>query len=87
MAKRENRIAPLEHEMRQITNLKTLQPIATPPEVQPFSDCLLDIAVAALEEAVNLESGQPIQLKRLTHLMELVDQMTTTARGDAGETG
>ena len=86
MAKRENRIGPLEHEIRQLTNLKTLQPIATPPENQPFSDCLLDIAIAALEEAAQLESGQPIQFKRLAHLMELVDQLSATASSDREET-
>ena len=82
MAKRENRIAPIQHEMRQIANLKTLLPNTTLPEAQPFSDCLLDIAAAALQEVSELESGEPIQMKRIAHLMELVNQMVETARGD-----
>ena len=81
MAKRENRIAPIQHEIRQIVNLKTLQPNATLPEAQPFSDCLIDIAAAALEEVATLESGQPVQLKRIAHLMKLIDQMVDIARG------
>ena len=85
MAKRENRIAPIQHEMRQITNLKSLQPNTTPPEAQRFSDCLIDIAVAALEEVAALETGQPVQLKRITPLMELIDQMVDIARGGTGK--
>jgi hypothetical protein len=82
MAKRENRIAPIQHEIRQITNLKTLQPNTTAPEAQRFSDCLIDIAAAALEEVAALESGQPLRLKRIARLMELFDQMVEVARGD-----
>ena len=82
MAKRENRIAPIQHEIRQITNLKTLLPNATLPEAQPFSDCLIDIAVAALEEVAVLESSQPVKMMRIAHLMELVNQMVEIAGGD-----
>ncbi len=81
MAKRENRLAPIQHEIRQISNLKTLLPNTTLPGIQPFSDCLIDIAVAALEEVAMLETGEQVQLKRLDHLMELINQMVATAGG------
>ncbi len=87
MAKRENRIAPIQHEIRQLTNLKTLLPNTTLLEAQPYSDCLVDIAIAALEEAVVLESGQPVGLKRIGRLMELVDQIATLARTESGSAG
>lgn len=79
MAKRENRIAPMQHEVRQITNLKTLEPIATLPEAREYSEHLLDISIAALEEAIVLESGQPIRLARLEHLMDLINQIAAIA--------
>jgi hypothetical protein len=85
MAKRQNRIVPIEHEIRQITNLKTLLPNATAPEAQIFSDYLIDIAVAALEEVALLESGQPVQLKRVARLIELVNRMTAIAQSDYSE--
>lgn len=82
MAKRENRIGPIQHEIRQITNLKTLEPNTTLPEARPFSDCLIDIVLAALEEVATLESGQPVELKRVARLVELFDQMAATAQSD-----
>jgi hypothetical protein len=79
MPKRENRLAPIQHEARQIANLKTLQPNNTLPEAQPYSDTLLDLAVAALEEVAALESGEPVEFKRLSRLMSLVNQLTQVA--------
>lgn len=34
MAKRQNRLAPIQHEIRQLIALKTLEPNATPPEAR-----------------------------------------------------
>jgi hypothetical protein len=79
MSKRENRLKPIEHEMRQITNLKALTPNATPMEALLLSDALVDIAIAALEEVHALESGQRPELKRLRRLVELVDSLPTLA--------
>jgi len=75
MPKRESRLRPIEHELRQLENLKTLTPNATSEDALPLSNTLVDIARAALEEVHALESGQRPELKRLGRLVELVDSL------------
>lgn len=75
MAKRENRLRPIDHERRQIEALKTLTPNATPPTVQALSDTLIDIACAALDEVYRLEASHAPQLMRLQQLVALVDSL------------
>ena len=75
MAKRKNRVAPIEHECRQLENLKVLEPNSTTPEARELSNALVDIALAALEEVRNLELGEEPQLKRLETLVELMDTL------------
>lgn len=77
MPKRKDRIKPIQHEMRQIENLKELEPNATPPDNQALSDALIDIAVAALHEVEQLESGENVNLVRLGHLADLVAKLPT----------
>lgn len=80
MAKRENRVRVIEHERRQIETLKTLDPIATRPSAMPLSNHLLDIAIEALLEARRLEENEPIDVKRLQRLVELVDKLPDKAQ-------
>jgi hypothetical protein len=68
MAKRPDRIKPIRHHMSQLEILKTLEPIATPAEVKPLSDSLLDLAIAVLEEVAWLEEGNPRSDDRLKEL-------------------
>jgi len=82
MAKRKNRIAPLEHEMRQLGNLKTLEPIATQPAYKPLSDQLVEIAIAALQEAAYLEAGNDADILRLARLSELVSALPDLAQAE-----
>jgi len=72
MAKRENRLVPIQHEQRAVRNLKNISPSATPPESMALSNALIDIAVAALDEVAALEDGQSIDLQRLSKLADLV---------------
>jgi hypothetical protein len=75
MAKRQNRLAALAHESRQLENLKTLEPIATPDAARPLSDALFDLTLATLEELYALEEGQPIEARRLKKIHDLVEQL------------
>ena len=47
MAKRQNRLAPIQHEIRQLIALKSLEPNATPADARLLSERLIDVAVAA----------------------------------------
>jgi hypothetical protein len=73
VAKRKNRLKPLEHEGRQLENLKTLEPNTTPPALRPLSAALVDLA--ALGEVEALETGKPPALDRLQHEYERVRRM------------
>ncbi len=81
MAKRQNRLKAIEHEQRQLENLKTLEPNTTPEEAQLFSRTLIDIAIAALEEVSALEAGEPPELKRLQRLYDLVEALPKLLKG------
>jgi hypothetical protein len=80
MAKRENRLKPIEHERRQIENLKSLEPIATPPDLKPLSDGLIDLALATLEDVYALEAGQVVKKAHLQRLAEMVGQLQDLAK-------
>lgn len=73
MAKRENRLKPIEHERQQIENLKSLEPIVTPPDLKPLSDGLIDLVLAALEDVYALEAGQVLKKAHLRRLAEMVN--------------
>lgn len=75
MPKRQNRIPPLRHEYNQLENLKSLEPIATPPENKVLSDALLDLAMAAINEAIALEEQQAPDKDRLDTLRLLAEQL------------
>jgi hypothetical protein len=79
MAKRENRLKPIEHERRQIENLKILEPSATPPNLKPLSDGLIDLAIAVLEDVYALEAGQVLKKVHLQRLAEMVSQLQNLA--------
>lgn len=65
MAKRKNRISPINHERRAIEKLKALEPNATPEAWHPLSDALVDLAVLALTEMEELENGEVPSVERL----------------------
>lgn len=75
MAKRENRLKPIDHERRQIESFKILEPNTTPPNLRPLSNGLIDLATAALDGVYALESGQPITKADLQQLIDLVEQL------------
>ncbi|MBN1287812.1 MAG: hypothetical protein JXB47_20605 [Anaerolineae bacterium] len=78
MAKRQNRLRPIDHEIRQLESLKTLEPITTPDEYLVLSEELIDIAVAALREVYALEEGEhpdPARLDDLYQRVYLVQEM------------
>ena len=76
MAKRKNRITPIEHERRQLENLKGLEPIETPEQYMPLSDALFDLVLLALDEARSLEDGNSPDLERLKALQEMASALT-----------
>ena len=75
MAKRENRVKPLEHEARQLENLKYLDPITTPEHLRPLSNALLDVAIAAIREVSALEAGEALNSQRLQSLQQMVNNL------------
>jgi len=75
MAKRENRVKPMEHEARQLEMLKTLDPITTPEHLRPLSNALLDIAITAIHEASALEAGEALSSQRLQTLQQMVTNL------------
>jgi hypothetical protein len=77
MAKRVNRLKPIEHEGRQLENLKTLQPNATPAKYRALSDALVDVAISALEIVYALESANKGALD-FERFYELVDSLEDT---------
>jgi hypothetical protein len=76
LAKRENRVKPLEHETRQLENLKSLEPITTPLALRPLSDALIDLAIAALGEVSALESGEEASAERLQKLQQMANNLS-----------
>lgn len=57
MAKRKNRVKPIEHHQQQLEALKTLEPISTPERWRAFSAGLVDVAIQALELVRQLEKS------------------------------
>ena len=55
MAKRKNRLKPINHEIRQLEMLKTQTPNETPFDLRPISDTLIDIAITCLQGVYILE--------------------------------
>lgn len=82
MAKRQNRLAPIQHEIRQIIGLKSLEPNATPPEARLLSERLIDVAVAALMEVAALENGDEVRAGRLNNLLQLTERAMGLAQGE-----
>lgn len=82
MAKRQNRIAPIQHEIRQLIALKTLEPNTTLPDLRMLSDRLIDVAAAALVEVAALENGELPDVERLNHLLGLVERTLRLAQGE-----
>lgn len=80
MAKRNNRTKAIQHELRQLDMLKELEPNATPDNLRPLSDTLIEIAKEALQEVATLEEGEAPQLKRLGRMLELVDSLADKAQ-------
>ncbi|NDJ33294.1 MAG: hypothetical protein GYB64_01370 [Chloroflexi bacterium] len=70
MAKRKNRLGPIDHEVRQLENLKGLEPIKTPAEYLDLSNALIDLCLLALEEVRSLEAGDPANQERLDTLAQ-----------------
>ncbi len=83
MAKRKSRINAINHELRQLEKLKTLEPNTTKPEALQLSDVLVDIALEALNEVHILETGESPELKRLSGLVELVDSLPELVQTDS----
>jgi hypothetical protein len=76
VAKRENRIRPIEHEQRQLENLKTLTPNGTLPEWREMSDSLIILALVALDEVASLEGGSEPNWNRLRLLVKLAEDLS-----------
>ena len=74
MAKRKNRLPPIEHERRQLENLKSLEPNTTPVKYVALSNKFLDIAVAALDMVRALEVGDAGALD-FDRFYDLVDSL------------
>lgn len=75
MAKRQNRLGPLDHERRQLDNLKTLEPIATPDDLRPLSDALIDLALASLDEVYRIEETQTFEARQLERIHYLANAL------------
>lgn len=85
MAKRQNRLAPIQHEIRQLIALKSLEPNATPADARLLSERLIDVAVAALIEVEALENGEPVAVGRLSSLLQLTERAMGLAQGEGKE--
>jgi hypothetical protein len=75
MPKRTNRLAAIDHERRQLANLKTLDPNATPDNLRPLSEALIDLAIAALDEVYRLEEGRPFNARRIELIYHLSSEL------------
>src|SRR4051812_48854224 len=70
MAKRQNRIASIEHERQQLEILKGLEPNTTPARYQLLSNGLVDVAASALDIVAALESSSVPNFERLYDLVD-----------------
>jgi hypothetical protein len=80
MAKRQNRLKSIEHQIQQIQMLKDLEPNITPEAYRDMSDGLMDIAIEALNVAFALENGDNPTQHRLQHLLELTNRLPDQVR-------
>ena len=80
MAKRQNRLKSIEHQIQQIQMLKDLEPNVTPEAYRDMSDGLMDIAIEALHVAFDLENGDSPPQNRLQQLLELTNQLPDQVR-------
>lgn len=70
MAKRPNRIPPIEHNRQQLELLKTLTPNDTPDYYKPLSNGLVDVAISALDIVAALETQTRPDIERLYDLVD-----------------
>lgn len=82
MAKRPNRLPPIQHEQRQLESLKTMEPNTTPDQYQALSNGLVDVSIAALAIVGALESQGKPDFERL---YDLVDGLADLVDGDTSE--
>ena len=80
MAKRSNRVRPIKHEIRQIENIKALEPNTTPVKYSALSSRMIDIAIAALDAVRALEIGDAIDFEQF---YDLVDGLEDTLKSRA----
>ena len=69
MAKRPNRLPPIDHEQRQIELLKAMEPNTTPTHYRALSNGLLDVATSALDIVAALEGSARPDFERLYDLV------------------
>lgn len=76
MAKRTNRIKSIEHEMRQLENLKSLEPNSTPVKYNKLSNALIDVAVAALDlvSALEVSEGDRLDFDSFYDRIDALDE-------------
>jgi hypothetical protein len=77
MAKRENRVRPIDHEKRQLEKLKALKPNTTPHRYRALSEALVDVAIVALDIVAALEMGDKGALD-FERFYDLVDNLEET---------
>lgn len=80
MAKRQNRLKSIEHQIQQIQMLKSLEPNITPESYREMSDILMDVAVEALNVAYALENGENPPSNHLQQLLELANGLPNQVR-------
>lgn len=79
MPKRTDRTRAMDHELRQLEMLKTLEPNGTPARWRAFSDGLVDVALEALRVARELEAGRKPDRWQVAHLVSLVRRLPDVA--------
>lgn len=82
MAKRPNRLPPIEHEKRQLELLKSMEPNTTLAHYHPLSDGLVDVAVSALDIVAALEGNSRPDFARL---YDLVDGLADLVDGGSSD--
>lgn len=87
MAKRKNRVKPIEHHQAQLDALKTLEPISTPDGWRAFTDACVAVAIQALELVRRLEATGRLGRTPVDALYDLVRTLPdhVPVKGDEGE--
>lgn len=80
MAKRQNRLKSIDHQIQQIQMLKDLEPNVTPESYHDLSDTLMDIAIEALNVAYTLENGENPPQSHLQQLLEMANRLPDQVR-------